>query len=197
MSISILFTAVGLILVFSGSFDVQPYTQVERVRVDSSRVYVNETRTLIPGSEMTYAFDSLVTNSSIMEISFRDGTGGPFRFRIVDIVINYTVISWERIRVNPVYWVPPSNTVFYFIFDNPYSTPAHFSIVIKEYYLKQVVDQKVTLYQPFLPQSYAAIGIGLIVVGILFDVSILGSEEISRYKEKLDRQIQNYQPPKD
>lgn len=199
MSISVLFTAVGLILVFSGSFDVQPYTQVEHVRVDSSRVYVNETLTLTPGSEMTYAFDSLVKNSSIIEIDMVSiwNVTNSFRFRILDIVANRTVTEWGMIRGGTLFWTPPHNNIYYFIFDNPYLDATEFSVVIKEYYLKHVVDRNVTLYQPLLPQSYAVLGVGLVTVGILLDLSILGSEELARYKEKLNRQSQNFQPQKD
>jgi len=192
-NISILLSMFGLILVSFSSVVLQPYTVVESLRVDSSRVHVDERVVLPRGSEKVYAFDSLVKNGSLIEVSLLSESGtGPYRFRIEDIILNYTVLSWDRIRSNPFYWTPPYITIFHFIFDNPYATTANFSLVIKAYYPKHVEYQNVTLYRPMLDGSYAYLGIGLITLAIILDLTVLGYEEIQNYKKKLEEKLQNY-----
>jgi len=179
----------GLVLVSFSSVVLQPHTIVESLRVDSSKVHVNENVVLPRGSDKVYAFDSLVKNESIIEVS-GEGTG-VVRFRIEDITLNYTVLSLDRVRVNPFYWTPPSNTIFYFIFDNPYTTTANFSLVIKEYHPKHVEYREVTLYRPMLDESYAYLGISLIAIAIILDLTVLAYEEIQNYKKKLEEKLQN------
>jgi len=189
-NISVLFSVFGLILVSFSSIVLQSFKIVESVRVDSSWVYVNERVVLPRGSDKTYAFDSLGENGScIIEVS-GEGTG-IVGFRIVDITLNYTVLSWDRIRSNPFYWTPPSNTIFHFIFDNPYAATANFSLVIKAYFPKHVEYREVTLYRPMLDESYAYLGISLITIGIILDLTVIAYEEIQNYKRKLEQKLQN------
>jgi hypothetical protein len=167
--VSIVLAVLGVILT-SGSLFMVPYTLGAWVRVDMSRTHLDEAFVLTPFANRTYRQDSLVRNSSIMQIDVNSS----------DFVI-LKIFSYEtrelclerRARGDWItFWTPPHlGNIYSFVFQNPSSAAIDVTAKITEFYLKATEYQKTTHYRPLLEPIYGYTGIIAILISIALNAA--------------------------
>jgi len=166
--ISMILVVVGVAFV-SGSLFMVPYTVRERVRVERSKVWADESFVLTPFGNRAFGLDSIVMNVSIFEIVLLPSS--PIVFRIIDDTRDELVFEW--LRGGTIFWTPPSvSGIWDFSLENPSSTLVNVSMTITEFYVKATEDQNVTYYRSFLDPVYGFSGIIAIIVGTALNLTL-------------------------
>ncbi len=130
-----------------------------------SRTHVNEAFVLTPFANRTYGQDSLVRNSSIIQIDVNSS----------DFVL-LKIFSYEtgelclerRARGDwTSFWTPPHlGNSYSFVFQNPSSAAIDVTAEVTEFYLKATEYQKATHYRLLLEPIYGYIGIIAMLISI-------------------------------
>jgi hypothetical protein len=175
---STVFAIFGVVLV-SGCLVMVPYTVMERVRVDNPKTWVDDTFVLMPFNNRTYELDSIIKNTSILQVDV-DVSG----FVLFKIISDDTGELWsESPRSLPTYfWTPPKMgyDVWDFVFHNPGSTPVNVTAKVTEYYFKATEYEEVTYHRSLFDLFYGYNGIAAIIVAIGLNVIHLIREAKNR-----------------
>lgn len=165
--VSTTLSVLGVLLMLFGAMVTVSYTTREPFRVDGSKTLLNESFTLYAHTNKTYFFDSLIKNSGIIQvytkasdaIGFKiiDGSNDKVEFSGGDPVDG--IGQWE----SKIFWTPPTNSEWRFVYDNPFTTSRNATVIITEFYFKMIEYKEVTHYLTSLDSSFAYIGIIAII----------------------------------
>jgi hypothetical protein len=191
--LSIVIAVLGAILT-SGSLFTVPYTVGEWVRVDMSRTHVDEAFVLTLFTNRTYRQDSLVRNSSIIQIDVNSS----------DFVI-LKIFSYEtgelclerRARGDWItFWTPPHlGNIYSFVFQNPSSAAIDVTAKITEFYFKGTEYQKTTHYRPLLEPIYGYIGIIAILISIALNAAQYYQSSRNKANQEIPHRADKKPPP--
>ena len=198
-AISVILCVLGVVLVLE-SIVMMPYATLEPFRVDKSEILLNDSFTLHANTNKTYLFDSLVKNTSILEIYWQvsDAIG----FKIIDQGNGRLEFSgrgqWRQLTIGQwegeAFWTPPINSEWLFVHYNPFSTPRNVTVKVTEYYLKVVEYRNVTRYQPLLDPNYGYAGVAFIVVATVLNLAPLVHESWREHQRHAEsRAIKRHQ----
>jgi len=149
-----------------------PYSVREQIRVDRSKTWVDDTFTLQPNKNRTYVLDSVVKNWSIFQIRINKSDALVFK-----IAQEYKQKVVFQSQIGPggggveivLFWTPPFSSLWLFVFENPYETSVNVTGKVTEFYLKVTEYRNVTYYRSLLDQSFAYVGIIIIISGIMMN----------------------------
>lgn len=176
---STVFAISGVVLV-SGSLVMVPYTVMEQVRVDRSKTWVDETFVLMPFKNRTYGLDSIIKNTSIIQVDVYSSDFIALKTISDDTGKLYVERKGRGMWIS--FWTPPKMgyDVWDFVFHNPASAQVNVTARIREFYLKVTEDKEVTYYRSFFDPFYGYSGIVAIIVAIGLNVIHLIREAKSR-----------------
>lgn len=162
---STVFAIFGVILVSGSSFMI-PYTVGEQVRVEKSKTWEDDTFALMPFKNRTCLLDSIVQNTSIIQIDVESSD-----FIVLKIISDATDKVWfERETRWDVtsYWTSPSLGYgnWRFVFYNPSSTPVNVTAKVTEFFLKATEYREATHYRPMLDPFYGYSGMVALIIAI-------------------------------
>lgn len=160
---STVFAVLGVVLV-SASLVTVPYTIMEPVRVDKSKTWVDDTFVLLPFQNRTYELDSIIKNTSILQVDVDSSNFVLFKIISDDTGKLYVERKGRGTWIS--FWTPPKMgyDVWDFVFHNPASTSVNVTAKISEFYLKATEDKEVTYYRSLLDPFYGYNGIAAIIV---------------------------------
>ncbi len=155
----------GVILV-SGSLLVVPCTVMEQVRVDRSKMWVDDTFVLMPFKNRTYELDSIIKNTSIIQVDVYSSDFIALKIISDDTGELYVERKGRGTWIS--FWTPPKMgyDVWNFVFQNPASTSVNVSAKISEFYLKVTEEREATYYHSLFDPFYGYNGIVAIIVAI-------------------------------
>lgn len=166
---STVFAVFGVILV-SGSLFTVPYTVGEQVRVDKSKTWVDDTFTVVPFNNRTYLLDSVVKNTSIIQVDVESPDFVVFKIISDDTGELYVERKGRGIWTS--FWTPLKlgYDIWRFVFHNPSSAWVNVTAKVTEFYLKVTEYRNVTYYRSLLDPVYGYTGIIAIIAGTTLNV---------------------------
>ncbi len=166
---------IGVVLV-SGSLVMVPYTVMEEVRVDRSKTWVDDTFVLMPFKNRTYGLDSIIKNTSIIQVDVYSSDFVALKIISDDTGKLYVERKGRGTWIS--FWTPPKMgyDIWDFVFHNPASTSVNVTAKISEFYLKVTEDKEVTYYRSLLDPFYGYNGIVAIIVAIGLNVIHISRE---------------------
>jgi len=178
---STVFAIFGVVLIL-GSLLMIAYTVSEPIRVDRSKTWANDTFTLLPSYNRTYLLDSVVKNTSIIQVDVESSD-----FIVLKIVSDDTGELYVERKGRGTwtsFWTPLKlgYDIWRFVFHNPSSTQVNVTAKITEFYLKVTEYREVTYYHSLFDPLYGYIGIIAIIAGTTLNV-IHVSREVKRRNE--------------
>jgi len=166
---SIVFVIFGVVLI-SGSLLMISYTVREPIRVDRSKTWVNDTFTLMPFNNRTYLLDSVVKNTSIIQVDMESPD-----FIVLKIISDDTGELYVERKGRGIwtsFWTPLKlgYDIWRFVFYNPSSASVNVTAKVTEFYLKVTEYRNVTYYRSLLDPVYGYTGIIAIIAGTALNV---------------------------
>jgi hypothetical protein len=159
----------GVILV-AGSLFKEPYTVMERVRVDKAKTWVDDAFVLMRFENRTFYLDSVGENRSIIQVDVDSSDFIVFKIisRVTDEIFLERETRWDVTS----YWTPPSlgHGTWRFVFQNPSSTQVDVTVRAREFFLKATEYRDVTYYRSVLDPFYGYNGIIAIIAGIALNI---------------------------
>lgn len=188
MRYTIIFSTViaffGVILV-SGALFMVPYSVRQQVRVDKSKTWVEDTFSLTPFKNRTYYLDSVLENTSIIQVDIESSD-----FIVLKIIIDNTGKLWYERKATGIrssFWTPPTEAyeIWRFVFQNPTSTSVNVTAEVTEFYNKVSEYQEVTYYRSLFDPVYGYNGIIALIVAIGLNVIHISREAKNKTKTNL------------
>lgn len=170
-------TALALfgVVLASGSLVMIPYTVMEPVRVDKSRIRLDDTFVLPPFKNTTFELDSIIKNTIILQVDV--DLSNPILFKIISD--DTSELWFESRRSLPTYfWTAPKMgyDAWDFVFHNPSSAQVNVTAKITEFYLKATEEREATYYRSLFDPFYGYSGIIAIIVAIALNVMHMSRE---------------------
>jgi hypothetical protein len=169
---STVFAISGVVLIL-GSLMMIPYTVSEPTRVDRSKTWVDDIFTLLPNSNRTYHLDSVAKNWSIFQI--RINRSDALVFKIAQ-EYKQKVVFQSQIGLGGggveivLFWTPPFDSLWLFVFENPYETSVNVTGKVTEFYSKIIEYKEATYYHSLLDHVYGYTGIIAIIAGTALNI---------------------------